>query len=74
MARGHRFQKIGRKGEVRYGYAAAVVVDPEDGRRARRRRAAPLARRGAGADRRRRRRAGRAVGCETVTPLLLRRE
>jgi hypothetical protein len=27
MARGHRFQKIGRKGEVRYGYAAAVVVD-----------------------------------------------
>lgn len=29
MARGHRFQKIGRKGEVRYGYAAAIVVDPE---------------------------------------------
>lgn len=27
VARGHRFQKIGRKGEVRYGYAAAVVVD-----------------------------------------------
>jgi gamma-glutamyltranspeptidase/glutathione hydrolase len=27
-ARGHRFQKIGRKGEVRYGYAALVVVDP----------------------------------------------
>jgi gamma-glutamyltranspeptidase len=27
MARGHRFQKIGRKGEVRYGYASAVVVD-----------------------------------------------
>ena len=26
-ARGHRFQKIGRKGEVRYGYAAAAVVD-----------------------------------------------
>jgi gamma-glutamyltranspeptidase/glutathione hydrolase len=26
-ARGHRFQKIGRKGEVRYGYAAAIVVD-----------------------------------------------
>jgi gamma-glutamyltranspeptidase len=25
--RGHRFQKIGRKGEVRYGYAAAIVVD-----------------------------------------------
>ncbi len=29
MARGHRFQKIGRKGEVRYGYAAAVVVDTD---------------------------------------------
>jgi hypothetical protein len=29
VSRGHRFQKIGRKGEVRYGYAAAVVVDPE---------------------------------------------
>ena len=28
MGRGHRFTKIGRKGEVRYGYAAAVVVDP----------------------------------------------
>jgi gamma-glutamyltranspeptidase len=27
VARGHRFQKIGRKGEVRYGYAAAIVVD-----------------------------------------------
>ncbi len=26
--RGHRFQKIGRKGEVRYGYASAVLVDP----------------------------------------------
>jgi gamma-glutamyltranspeptidase len=26
-ARGHRFQKIGRKGEVRYGYAAAALVD-----------------------------------------------
>ena len=25
--RGHRFQKIGRKGEVRYGYASAVLVD-----------------------------------------------
>jgi gamma-glutamyltranspeptidase/glutathione hydrolase len=25
--RGHRFTKIGRKGEVRYGYAAAVLVD-----------------------------------------------
>ena len=28
-ARGHRFQKVGRKGEVRYGYAAAVEVEPE---------------------------------------------
>jgi gamma-glutamyltranspeptidase / glutathione hydrolase len=28
-ARGHRFQKIGRKGEARYGYAAAIVVDSE---------------------------------------------
>ncbi|HEX3703371.1 MAG TPA: gamma-glutamyltransferase [Vicinamibacterales bacterium] len=27
MARGHVFQKIGRKGEVRYGYASAVVID-----------------------------------------------
>ena len=27
IARGHRFQKIGRKGEVRYGYAAAIVID-----------------------------------------------
>jgi gamma-glutamyltranspeptidase/glutathione hydrolase len=27
MSRGHRFQKIGRKGEVRYGYASAVLVD-----------------------------------------------
>jgi gamma-glutamyltranspeptidase/glutathione hydrolase len=31
MSRGHRFQKIGRKGEVRYGYAAAVVVDQKTG-------------------------------------------
>lgn len=31
IARGHRFQKIGRKGEVRYGYAAALVVDPAAG-------------------------------------------
>jgi gamma-glutamyltranspeptidase len=28
-SRGHKFQKIGRKGEVRYGYAAAVVVDSD---------------------------------------------
>ena len=32
MARGHRFQKIGRKGEVRYGYASAVLVDPANRR------------------------------------------
>ena len=30
-SRGHRFQKIGRKGEVRYGYAAAVIVDAAAG-------------------------------------------
>jgi gamma-glutamyltranspeptidase len=29
MSRGHKFQKIGRKGEVRYGYAAAAIVDSE---------------------------------------------
>jgi gamma-glutamyltranspeptidase len=29
--RGHRFQRIGRKGEVRYGYAAAVLVDTKAG-------------------------------------------
>jgi gamma-glutamyltranspeptidase/glutathione hydrolase len=27
MTLGHTFQKIGRKGEVRYGYASAVLVD-----------------------------------------------
>jgi gamma-glutamyltranspeptidase len=27
IARGHRFQKIGRKGELRYGYASGVLVD-----------------------------------------------
>jgi gamma-glutamyltranspeptidase / glutathione hydrolase len=27
MRRGHSFQKIGRKGEVRYGYASSVLVD-----------------------------------------------
>ncbi len=27
-ARGHSFTKVGRKGEVKYGYAAAAVVDP----------------------------------------------
>jgi gamma-glutamyltranspeptidase len=30
--RGHRFQKIGRKGEVRYGYAAAALVNLDAGR------------------------------------------
>lgn len=30
-SRGHRFTKIGRKGEVRYGYAAAIVLDPRTG-------------------------------------------
>jgi gamma-glutamyltranspeptidase len=30
--RGHLFQKIGRKGEVRYGYAAAITVDVDRGR------------------------------------------
>ena len=27
QSRGHRFTKVGRKGEVRYGYAAAIVID-----------------------------------------------
>jgi hypothetical protein len=26
-ARGHTFTKVGRKGEVKYGYAAVAVVD-----------------------------------------------
>jgi gamma-glutamyltranspeptidase len=29
MARGHRFQKIGRKGELRYGFASGVLIDRE---------------------------------------------
>lgn len=29
--RGHLFQKVGRKGEVRYGYAAAITVDVGSG-------------------------------------------
>jgi gamma-glutamyltranspeptidase/glutathione hydrolase len=29
LHRGHVFQKIGRKGEVRYGYASAVTIDPD---------------------------------------------
>jgi len=32
ISRGHRFQKIGRKGELRYGYASGVVVDTLRGR------------------------------------------
>jgi gamma-glutamyltranspeptidase/glutathione hydrolase len=32
MARGHRFQKIGRKGELRYGYASGALVDAVKGR------------------------------------------
>ena len=32
MTRGHRFQKIGRKGELRYGYASGVLVDVLRGR------------------------------------------
>jgi gamma-glutamyltranspeptidase len=31
-ARGHRFQKIGRKGELRYGYASGVSIDMLRGR------------------------------------------
>jgi gamma-glutamyltranspeptidase len=31
-ARGHRFQTIGRKGELRYGYAAAITFDHAAGR------------------------------------------
>jgi gamma-glutamyltranspeptidase len=29
MSRGHRFQKIGRKGELRYGFASGVLIDEE---------------------------------------------
>jgi len=32
QARGHRFKKIGRKGELRYGFASGVLVDREMGR------------------------------------------
>jgi gamma-glutamyltranspeptidase len=32
IARGHRFQKIGRKGELRYGYASGALVDLGRGR------------------------------------------
>ena len=44
-ARGHTFTKVGRKGEVKYGYAAVAVVDVAKGTVAGRRRAAPIARR-----------------------------
>ena len=27
-ARGHTFTKVGRKGEVKYGYVATAVIDP----------------------------------------------
>ncbi|MEZ5286371.1 MAG: gamma-glutamyltransferase [Vicinamibacterales bacterium] len=52
QARGHLFQKIGRKGEVRYGYAAAITVDVaggtvEGGAEPRRSHAAVAAERGA---------------------------
>jgi gamma-glutamyltranspeptidase len=30
-ARGHKFQKIGRKGELRYGFASGVLIDEEQG-------------------------------------------
>ena len=32
IRRGHTFQKIGRKGEVRYGYASALQFDATTGR------------------------------------------
>jgi gamma-glutamyltranspeptidase len=31
ISRGHRFQKIGRKGELRYGFASGVLIDEEHG-------------------------------------------
>jgi gamma-glutamyltranspeptidase len=31
IARGHRFQKIGRKGELRYGFASGALIDEERG-------------------------------------------
>jgi gamma-glutamyltranspeptidase/glutathione hydrolase len=30
-ARGHKFQKIGRKGELRYGFASGVLIDEDQG-------------------------------------------
>jgi gamma-glutamyltranspeptidase/glutathione hydrolase len=30
-SRGHRFQKIGRKGELRYGFASGALIDEEHG-------------------------------------------
>jgi gamma-glutamyltranspeptidase len=32
ITRGHRFRKVGRKGELRYGYASGVLVDTLRGR------------------------------------------
>ena len=43
--RGHKFQKIGRKGEVRYGYAAAITARRGRAQGRRRRRTAARARR-----------------------------
>ena len=49
-ARGHRFQKIGRKGEVRYGYAAATRRRRRSGAKCRAARSQPVpCRRGGGA-------------------------
>jgi gamma-glutamyltranspeptidase/glutathione hydrolase len=31
MSRGHRFHKIGRKGELRYGFASGVLIDEDHG-------------------------------------------
>jgi gamma-glutamyltranspeptidase/glutathione hydrolase len=30
-ARGHRFQKVGRKGELRYGFASGALIDADRG-------------------------------------------
>ena len=32
VRRGHHFQKVGRKGELRYGYAAVLQFDNANGR------------------------------------------
>jgi gamma-glutamyltranspeptidase len=31
MARGHRFHRVGRKGELRYGFVSGVAIDPRTG-------------------------------------------